>query len=139
MKHLSLSFFTLCAVLLLGACGGGGKNPGFGGGSPAVTLAPTTLTFDSQIQGTVSTAQPVTLTNSGTVPLSIVSVAASANYAVDSTACPATLAAGANCIVNVTFAPVAPATGTVTGTIAFTDNASNSPQTVTLTGTATGV
>jgi hypothetical protein len=138
MKHFSLSFLTLCAVLLLGACGGG-KNGGFGGGSPAVTLAPTTLTFPSQIDGTVSTAQPVTLTNSGTVPLSIVSVAASTSYTVDSTACPATLAAGANCVVNVTFAPTPTATGTVTGTITITDNAANSPQTVTLTGIATGV
>jgi hypothetical protein len=137
MKHFSLTLFTLCAVLLLGACGGGGKNPGFGGGSPAVTLAPTTLTFPSQIVNTTSSpAQTITVTNSGTVPLSIVSVAASANYAADSTACPtspATLAAGANCVVNVTFTPTA--AGTLTGTITFTDSAANSPQTVTLTGT----
>jgi hypothetical protein len=137
MKHFSPSFFTLCAVLLLGACGGGGKNPGFGGGSPAVTLAPTTLTF-SEVVGIQSTPQPITLTNSGTVPLNIASVVASTDYTVDSSACPlppATLAAGANCIVNVTFTPAV--AGATPGTITFTDNAANSPQTVTLTGTGT--
>jgi hypothetical protein len=45
----------------------------------------------------------VTLTNSGTVTLNIMGIAASANYAADSTACGATLAAGANCVISVTF------------------------------------
>jgi hypothetical protein len=132
MKDFSLTLGTLCMVALLAGCGGG-KNSGFGGGTPAVTLAPTTLTFPSQIVSTTSAAQTVTLTNSGTVPLNITSIAASANYAADSTACGATLAPAANCIINVTFEPAT--TGTLPGTITVTDNAANSPQTVTLTGT----
>jgi|SRR5450432_2675581 hypothetical protein len=132
MKSFSLAVFTFCIVVLLGGCGGG-KNSGFNGGTPSVTLAPPTLTFPSQVVGTTSDpAQTVTLTNSGTVTLNIMSIAASANYAADSTACGATLAAGANCVISVTFTPTS--VGTLTGTITVTDNASNSPQTVALTG-----
>ncbi len=132
MKHFSLTLITLCLVVLLGGCGGG-KNSGFGGGTPTVTLAPTTLTFPSQIVDTTSSPQPITLTNSGTVTLNITSIAASANYTADSSACGATLAPAANCVINVTFTPGSAAT--LTGTITFTDNAANSPQTVALTGT----
>src|SRR2546426_1040597 len=41
--------------------------------------------------------------------------------------------AGLNCTINVTFTPIA--TGTRTGAITITDDASDSPQTVSLTGT----
>jgi hypothetical protein len=128
MRHLLPTLLTLCGVVLLGGCGGG-KNPGFGGGVPAVTLAPTTLTFSDS----AGPAQTITLTNSGTVPLNVMSITASTNFSSDSTACPATLAAAANCVVNVTFTPTV-ANRPLTGTITFTDNAANSPQTVTLTG-----
>ena len=131
MRHSLPTLFTLCGVVLLGACGGG-KNPGFGGGVPAVTLAPTTLTFSDGV-GTAP-PQTITLTNSGTVPLNIMGITASTNFSVDSTACAATLAAGANCVVNVTFTPTV-MDRPLPGTITFTDNAANSPQTVTLTGT----
>ncbi len=109
--------------------------------TPAVTLAPTSLTFGSQLLNTTSAAQTVTLTNTGTGPLTIVSIAASGDFAETSTgttACPitpATLAANANCTISVTFTPTA--TGTRPGTLTITDNAANSPQTVGLTGTGT--
>jgi len=38
-----------------------------------------------------------------------------------------------SCVINVTFTPTA--TGTFTGTLKITDNAENSPQTITLSGT----
>jgi hypothetical protein len=75
----------------------------------------------------------ITLTNSGTGPLNITSITASTNFSADSTACAATLAAGAMCVINVTFTPTVSGSP-LTGTITFTDNATNSPQTVTLTG-----
>jgi hypothetical protein len=46
--------------------------------------------------------------------------------------CGSSLAAGASCNINVTFTPTT--TGTRTGTLTITDNASNSPQTVNLSG-----
>jgi hypothetical protein len=111
------------------------------GTAPAVGLMPTSLTFSSQSLNTTSTAQTVTLTNTGTGPLTIVSIAASGDFAETSTgttACPispATLAANANCMISVTFKPTA--TGTRTGTLTIMDNAAGSPHTVGLTGTGT--
>jgi hypothetical protein len=115
---------------------GTGANP-----TPAVGLAPATLTFGNQLINTTSSAQTVTLTNTGTGPLTINSIAASGDFAATSTgttACPittATLAAGANCVINVTFTPTA--AGARPGTLTITDNAAGSPHTVSLTGTGT--
>lgn len=108
---------------------------GTGSAPPAVGLSPTTLTFGGQLLTTTSAAQTVTLTNTGGGPLTINSIAASGDFAQTNTCPPSTstLAAGANCTVNVTFAPTA--TGTRNGTLSITDNAAGSPQTVPLTGT----
>jgi hypothetical protein len=109
---------------------------------PAVMLAPTTLTFASQSLNTTSPPQTVTLSNTGTGPLTIISIAASGDFAQTSTgatACPiapATLpsTAGSNsCTISVTFRPTV--AGTRTGTLTITDNAPGSPHTVALTGT----
>jgi hypothetical protein len=107
------------------------------GTTPVVGLAPTSLTFGNQLLNTTSAAQTVTLTNTGTGPLTIISIAASGDFAKTS-ACPispATLAAGANCVISVTFTPTA--TGARAGTLTITDNATPSTQTVGLTGTGT--
>jgi hypothetical protein len=108
---------------------------------PAVGLAPTSLAFGNQQLNTTSTAQIVTLTDTGTGPLTINSIAASGDFAETSTgatACPispATLAAGANCKISVTFTPTA--LGARAGTLTITDNAAGNPHTVPLTGTGT--
>jgi len=115
---------------------GMGANP-----APAVGLAPTSLSFGNQLLNTTSAAQTVTLTNTGTGPLTINSLAASGDFAETSTgttACPispATLAANANCTIGVTFTPTA--TGARMGTLTVSDNASGSPHTVPLSGTGT--
>src|SRR5437588_723706 len=83
----------------------------------------------------------VTLTNTGAAPLTINSFAASGDFAATSTgasACPtspATLAAGANCTIDVTFTPTA--SGARTGTLSLADNAGGSPQMVPLSGNGT--
>jgi len=105
---------------------------GNGVGAPAVSLAPTSLTFASQIVGTTSGAQTVTLTNTGSGTLTITSIVASGDFAQTNT-CGTSVAAGANCTISVTFTPTA--TGARTGTVTITDNASNSPQTISLSGT----
>src|ERR1700674_4990938 len=102
---------------------------------------PTSLTFSSQSLNTTSTAQTVTLTNTGNGALTINSIAASGDFKGTSTgtgACPispATLAAGGMCTISVTFTPTG--TGTRTGTLTITDNAAPGTQTVGLTGTGT--
>lgn len=100
---------------------------------PAGNTAPSSLTFASQLVGTASSAQPVTLTNTGTASLNISSISASGDFA-QSNSCPASLAAGANCTINVTFTPTA--SGARLGTLSISDDAvAGSPQTVALAGT----
>jgi hypothetical protein len=107
---------------------------GTGTGAPTVTVTvtPATLTFTSQTVGTTSPSQPVTVKNTSTLSTTLSIGAATGDFAQTNT-CSTTLAAGASCTVNVTFTPTT--TGTRTGSIAITDQATNSPQSVTLTGT----
>jgi hypothetical protein len=107
------------------------------GTAPAVTLAPTSLTFGNQLLGTTSPAQTVTLTNSGTETLAINSIAISGNF-LETNTCGTTVAIGASCMINVTFEPLV--IHQQTGTVTITDNAFGSPQQmVPLTGTGTEV
>lgn len=107
--------------------------------APIVGLSPTSLTFSGQLLTTTSAAKMVTLTNTGAIALTINSIAASGDFAETSTgasACPigpATLAAGANCTISVTFAPTAVAART--GALTITDNAGGSPHREALSGT----
>ena len=105
--------------------------------TPAVTLAPTSLTFGNQALNTTSPAQTVTLTNTGTGSLTITAIGTSGDFAQTNTCgtLPAMLAASANCTISVTFTPTA--AGTRMGTLTITDNAAGSPHTVSLTGTTT--
>lgn len=106
--------------------------------SPTVTLNPSTINFGTVSPGSSQT-QGVTLANTGTGALINLSWnitgANQKQFSVSSTTCgpaPATLNPGASCVINVTFAPTN--TGTLTANLRLTDNASNSPQTVALTG-----
>jgi hypothetical protein len=107
--------------------------------APGVGFNPTSLAFGNQVLNTTSAAKTVTLTNTGNAAVTINSIAASGDFAATSTgasACPigpATLAAGANCTINVTFTPTV--LGARVGTLTVTDNAVGSPHTVGLTGT----
>jgi hypothetical protein len=111
------------------------------GTSPAVTPSPTSLTYAGQTVNTTSAAQTVTLTNSGTAPLTISSIGVTGTNAGDfaqTNTCPlspSTLAAGANCSITVTFTPTA--TGSRSANLAVNDNIPGSPQTVSLSGTGT--
>ena len=101
---------------------------------PISNLNPRSLTYASQAVGTTSNSQIVNLTNVGSTPLNITGIAASGDFAETNT-CGASLAAGGTCQISVIFAPTA--TGTRTGSITVSDNASGSPQTITLSGVAT--
>jgi Phosphoesterase family/Abnormal spindle-like microcephaly-assoc'd, ASPM-SPD-2-Hydin len=99
---------------------------------PTAGVSPMSLTFGGQTVGSASAAQTVTLSNTGSVALTITSIAGSGDFAETNT-CGSFLAAGGNCTISVTFTPTA--SGTRTGTLSITDNASGSPQSVSLTGT----
>jgi len=100
---------------------------------PRVTLSTTSLSFGSEILDGTSAAKAVTLTNTGSATLDISSITASANFAISANTCGATLTASKLCKVSVTFKPTK--LGPLTGTLTFTDNAPNSPQSVALSGT----
>jgi hypothetical protein len=105
-----------------------------GGGGPAVTLTPTSLTFAKRVVGTTSLSKKVTLLNSGNATLNISGITPSGDFALTTSPkpCGATLAVNKTCKIAVTFTPTQ--TGTRTGNVTITDNAGNSPQQVPLTG-----
>jgi len=99
----------------------------------SVTVACNSLTFSAQAVGTPSTAQNVVLKNVGNDTLNITGITATGDFT--ASPCPATLAASASCSISVTFTPTA--TGTRAGSLVIMDNAGDSPQSVSLTGTGT--
>ena len=120
---------------------------------------PPSLTFASTFDGTTSSAQTVTLANSGNASLTFPipttgndpSIANYFTLGSGGSACPllttgsssgGTLASGASCTLPIGFAPTGTTSGTVNGSLVLTDNnlnATNATQTISLTGTATPV
>jgi hypothetical protein len=103
-----------------------------------VSLSPASLAFANQSLGTPSAAQTLTLTNTGNAALSITSFAVTGTNASDfaqTNTCSNSLVAGANCTISVTFTPSA--SGARAAALSIADNASGSPQTVSLSGTGT--
>jgi parallel beta-helix repeat protein len=101
----------------------------------APTVNPVSVTFATVVVGATSPAQTVTLTNNGGTPLSITSILVTGLNAADfsqSNTCGTSVAAGGSCAINATFSPSG--SGTRTASVSITDNASNSPQTITLSG-----
>ena len=105
----------------------------------AVTVAPTGLSFGNVTVGNVSSPQGVTITNTGTSTLNITGISASGDFSQTNT-CSAllnVLNVGQSCNVSVTFAPTV--SGSRTGFLTISDNATGSPQTVALSGVGVAV
>jgi hypothetical protein len=105
------------------------------------SVSPSSLTFSNQNVGTTSASQPVTISNTGNAALNISAVTISgtnpSDFAKSADTCTgAAVAPNNTCTVSVTFTPSA--TGSRSASLNFTDNASNSPQTVSLSGTGAG-
>jgi len=97
-----------------------------------ISVSPTSLAFGSQVLNTASAGKAITVTNTGSVNVTVSSVAASGAYSETGTCSGATLTPGQTCTITVGFTPVV--TGATTGTITITDNATGTPQIVNLTG-----
>ncbi len=108
---------------------------GTGASNGSAGFSASSLNFGNQPVGLASAPQPVTLTNNGTGPLGSISIAATSDYA-ETNNCPTSLAVSQSCIINVTFTPSI--VGSDNGTLTITDDAANSPQTVSLNGTGVG-
>ena len=97
-------------------------------------LSPASLAF-SGVRVNTQAMQTAQLTNTGTAPLSISSIAVTGGgqFSVSSTCGIGTsIAVNATCTLTVTYSPSFPETQT--GAVSITDNAPGSPQTVSLTG-----
>ena len=99
-----------------------------------MTLAPAALSFGSQEVQTSSSAQTVTVTNTGASNLTPGTIAVTGDF-LEHNNCPGALAAGATCQISVTFTPST--TGTRNGSMTVPANISGGQETVSLSGTGT--
>lgn len=115
--------------------------------SPIAEILPQSMSvsFGSETVGATSGPQEVSLTNSGSVALTVSSISLSGvnvsdfQIASTGTTCPLSgglVAIGASCTVMLRFAPQAVG-ASENAVLAFSDNAAGSPQQVSLSGTAT--
>jgi hypothetical protein len=96
-------------------------------------VSPTAVNFGQVLIGQTSTQKLISLKNAGTSELTVSNISIGGDFALPENRCAEGVKPSTHCNVEVTFTPHTP--GTQTGTLTFTDNASNSPQTVSLTGT----
>jgi hypothetical protein len=107
---------------------------GTGGAAGPIASVNATLAFPQTRAGTTNT-NTLTVTNTGSGTLSISAATASAlPFGASLGTCNVGIAAGRSCRLNVTFSPTA--VGTFTGTLTITSNASNSPNSVSLSGSS---
>ncbi len=102
---------------------------------PLVSLSATSLDFGNEGIHKISAPQYVTLTNTGDAALTINSIASSNSDYSQASNCPlvpSTLVVNGSCVISVRFKPSA--VGSRSGSIRISDNASNSPQTIGLSG-----
>jgi hypothetical protein len=100
-----------------------------------LTLSAPSLTFAPQLVGTLSGTQTETITNTGTSAVVISNILLGGTDVYDfggNNTCGATIAAGANCIINNIFAPTQ--SGPRSASITILDNTLGSPHVIALSG-----
>ncbi|MEO7029630.1 MAG: choice-of-anchor D domain-containing protein [Acidobacteriaceae bacterium] len=105
-------------------------------GAAPLTLSPTALDFGTVNIGSSGTLA-VTISNVSSSPVMLTALSGSGDFAAAYGNCPSAgsaLAAGASCVLQVTFTPTV--AGTRTGTLSLSTNATTLPLTVALTGNA---
>jgi hypothetical protein len=96
---------------------------------------PSALSFGSQNLNTTSSPQPIRLSNDGSAPMMISSVQITGDFQIQTNGCVGSLDPGSHCDVAITFTPTDQ--GTRLGSLTFNDTATNTPQTVSLSGIGT--
>ncbi len=103
---------------------------------PIAVLTPSSLSMPTTTLNTTSTAQMITLTNTGAATLNIAGITVTganpADFA-EANTCGSTLLVNASCEISVTFTPQSPAP--FTASISVADNAAGSVQTAAIKGT----
>jgi Abnormal spindle-like microcephaly-assoc'd, ASPM-SPD-2-Hydin len=107
---------------------------GSGGATAPLSFSPASAAFGNVSVGATKSNVKVTVTNTSGAAVTMSGFSASGTFAASSGTppCSGSLAAGANCSLLLSFSPVAP--GSVTGAVTVSDNATDSPQTLKLTG-----
>ena len=95
-----------------------------------VKLSATSLTFGAHTPGNSSSAQTLTLSNSGNADLAVRGIAASGGFS-QSNDC-STLHPGQSCTIDVTY--ISSIVGSTKGVLTINDNSPSTPEIVTLTG-----
>ena len=104
--------------------------------APILTFSSSSLNFGTQVIGSTSGTSTVTVNNTGNAAANFSSIAVTGANLTDfgqSNNCLPSLPVGQSCSISVTFTPSA--TGARTAAVTLTDNATNSPQNIALTGT----
>jgi len=106
----------------------------------AASLSPASLSFGSEPVSTKSGTLTATLTNSGNAALSLSGIAltgANTGDFAETNTCGSSVAAGGSCTISVSFDPTT--SGSRSASVSITDNATGSPQSLSLSGTGTTV
>ena len=105
------------------------------GTAPGIQITPASLNFGSQVIATASYGQTINIQNTGTANLVISNITTTGDFT--TTGSCASVPAGSNCSLTVTFTPIA--TGARTGIVTLTDNvgSGNQSQLINLSGVGT--
>ena len=102
-----------------------------------VTVAPTALTFASTTVGSTTAAQVVTVKNTSVSAVTLGTIGftgtGATSYVKSATTCTTSLTAAASCTISVEFKPTV--SGSLPASLSIADNATGTPQLVTITGT----
>jgi hypothetical protein len=112
---------------------GTGEDPASSQSPPGKLALPSSLDLANVTLGLASTPTAVTVTNNGTAPVAVTSIASSnsGEFSISGSTC-AKIAAGASCTFKVTFSPFW--VGTRAAVITVTSNAPGSPQSLQVSG-----
>ncbi|MFN0301957.1 MAG: choice-of-anchor D domain-containing protein [Burkholderiales bacterium] len=113
-------------------------NPAAGAGAPVIALSTNALVFGNQVTGVSSQPMSATVSNTGSMGLSLSTISLSgtnaSEFARSGTCAPgSTVAAGGNCTIIVTFTPQA--AGARSAAVTLTHNATGGTSTINLGGT----
>jgi hypothetical protein len=100
---------------------------------PAMTLAPTSLSFAAQGMGSESAAQTITVTNTGVAALNLTNVTTTGDFTETDDCAGASIVVGQSCTVQAQFLPTA--VGARTGVLTVYGNVSGGQATAALSGT----
>jgi hypothetical protein len=101
---------------------------------PAISLSPTALSFATQAVATASAPQTITVTNTGSVSLTVTQVATTGDFHETDNCTAAPIAPNATCAIQVSFLPTV--TGSRSGVLTVYGNVSGGQATAALSGNA---